>query len=261
MDPNQQPNQQPQQPNPQPQPGYVPQGQIPQPQPQQWQQVPVQSAPQQTYPQPPSNYQAPATPQPYDANYLDSIAPPPPRPKLFSGSFGKIFFAMMALFIVAVSIIVAASGKDKTADLQQLSVRLDNFSQTVKTEQPLIRSSKLSNINTNFKTWIDGHFASSETLLKEGGVKKTQYDKKMVASEKKRATDLTAKYEDARLNATLNRVYANSMASETQQIINMLDTMSKKSGSKKIRDFAKEASGNLKPIQQDFEKYNDDGSN
>ena len=264
MDPNQQPGQQPNQipPQPQPQPGYIP----PQPAPQQGYaapQQPYQQPLQQGYPQPPSSYQAPApvNPQPYDPGYLDSIAPPPAKPALFSGSFGKIFFAMIFLFVIAVSIIVAFSGQDKTADLQQLSVRLDNIQQTVKAQQKNLRSSNLKNINTDLTSWIAGSFSESETLLQEGGVKKTQYDKKMVNSEKAQAEELTQKYEDARLNATLNQVYANSMASETEEIVAMLNSMAKRSQSAKIREYAKKSSDNLQPIQDRFEKFNDDGSN
>jgi hypothetical protein len=271
MNPNQQPINPPDggQPQPSPvppqQPSYSPPVEQPQVAPQPTQQP--QGFGQQSFqqaaqpPQPPSSYQAPESPQPYDPGYLDSIAPPPPKQAFFSGSFGKIFFIMLGLFVLAVSFIVAFSGQDKTADLQQVSVRLDNFTQLVKDQQKNLRSNNLTNINTDFSAWLSGNFGESETLLQEGGVKKTQYDKQMVAAEEARVAELEEKYEDARLNAILNRVYANSMASETEQIMNMLNTMAKKSQSAKIREYAKDASDNLQPIQERFEKYNDDGSN
>jgi len=243
MDPNQQPN-------PTPTPPSNPYGQPPIPQ--------APSAPTPA-PQAPSAYAA--TPQPtYDPNYLDSIAPPPPPPKFFSGSFGKIFFVLIALFVVAVSVIIAFSGKDETADLQQVAVRLDNFSRTTKTVQKNLKSSNLATINSNFMIWITGSQSAAEDLLKQGGIKKTQYSKTMVADEKKIDDDLDAKFEDARLNATLNRVYGNTMSSETEKLINLLNTMAKKNKSAKIRDFAKTASTNLTPIQKSFNDYNDDGN-
>lgn len=267
MDPNQQPNNPPAGgpppqpvPTPQPQQGYSPQ-------PPQQQGYPApQQPPQplgypQQQPQPPSSYQAPPAPQPYDPGYLDSIAPAPTKPALFSGSFGKIFFAMIFLFVIAVSIIVAFSGQDKTADLQQLSVRLENIQTTVKAQQRNLKSSNLKNINTDLTSWLASNFSESETLLQEGGIKKTQYDKKMVADEEALTEELAQKYEDARLNATLNQVYANSMASETERIVAMLNSMAKRSQSSKIRDYAKNASDNLQPIQERFAKFNDDGNN
>lgn len=246
MDPNQPtPNQVPPQ---QPQPT----GTLPPPA------QPEAQAPQPTYPTAPSVYDQ-AAPVTYDPNYLDSIAPPPQRAKFLSGGFGKIIIGLGIAFILVVSIVIVASnsGKGKAADLIQLSVRMENMQKTEKTVQKNLRSSSLSTNNSNFDLWLTSNQASATQLLKDGGIKKTTYDKKMVASEKTLATALDAKFEDARLNAVLNRVYASTMASETQKLIVMFNTMAKKSQSSKIRDFAKNASSNLTPIQKSFEDFND----
>ena len=269
MDPNQQPTQFPQpQPAPQqpaeqpvqPPMPVAPPPQVPTPTPQPQPQNPyAQPAQPPAAPQLPTAYTV--SPEPaYDPNYLDSIAPAPPRAKFFSGSFGKIFFALIGLFVIAVSIIVAFSGKDNTADLQQVTVRLQNFSQIAKAAQPNIRSGNLSATNSSFEIWLTSNTAQAEDLLAKGGVKKSQYSKDMVASEKTLSDNLTQKFTDAQLNARLNSVYASTMASETQKIINMLNTMSKKSASKQIRDYAKTASTNLVQIQQQFDKFVDDGN-
>lgn len=254
----------PQSPAPQPVPPPQPEQLPPQPfqpaQPAQPQVVapqPVYSQPIQ--PQAPVSY--PATPAPnYDPNYLDSIAPPPPRAKFLSGGFGKIFFILIAVFVLAVSLIIAFSGKDNTADLQQVAVRLKNFSFTTKSVQKYLKSSNLSSTNSNLQIWITNSQREAEDLLGKAGVKKTEYNKTMVASEKKIAADLDAKFEDARLSARLDRVYASTMAAETQKLINMYNTMAKKSGAKAIRDYAKSASANLTPIQKSFDSYVDDGN-
>lgn len=240
MDPNQQPN-----PNPTPQP--VPPVQ------------PVQPMAAPYAPAPPSTYAA-APQQTYDPNYLDSIAPPPPRPKFFSGSFGKIFFGMVGVFVLAVSLIVAFSGKDKTADLQQTTVRVTNFTLLVKKEQKYFKSNNLSANNSQLQLLLTSAQTDGEKLLGQAGVKKTQYDKTMVASEKKLADDLTQKFEDARLNAELDRVYAQTMASETEKLIVLYTTMSKKSGAKAIRDYASNLVTSLTPVQKTFNDYVDDGN-
>lgn len=223
----------------------------------QWPQQPT--PPQQpAAPQTPTSYDPqPAT---YDPHYLDSIAPPPARGKFFSGSFGKIFFILLGIFVLAVSLIIAFSGKDNTADLQQIAVRLNNISPTVKKYQTYLKSNNLSSTNSIFELWVTDSQHKAETLLQKAGVKKTQYDKKMVASEKKLSDDLAAKFEDARLNATLDRVYARTMAAETNKLIVLFNTMSKKSKAGAIRDYAKETSANLKNIQKSFANYNDDGN-
>lgn len=263
MDPNQQqPNQIPPQPTPQPVSPPEPQQPVqptpPSAQPQQYAQPSPNPAPQPGYPQTPSSYST--APQPYDAHYLDSIAPPPPRPSFFSGAFGKIFFGLIGVFVLAVSLIVAFSGQDKTADLQQMFIRLENMQQTAKTVQKNIKSTNLSNINTTYQIWLTGSKTEAEDLLKKGGVKRTDYNKKMVADEKTLATDLDAKFEDARLSARLNRVYASTMSAETEKLLVMLKTMSKKSASPQIRDYAKNATTTLTQINKEFNDYVDDGN-
>lgn len=254
MDPNQQPNQ-PQQPPQELQPPYPPQGQAPI-----TASIPATPAPQQPpTPQAPSTYSAAPVPS-YDPNYLDSIAPPPPPPKFFSGSFSKIFFGLMGLLFIAVSLIIAFSGKDPSVDLQQVSVRLDNFAKTTKVIQKNLKSNKLADTNTEFQIWLTGNQATAEKLLKDGGIQKAKYSKTMVAAEAKITTDLDAKFEDARLNARLDRVYANTMASETQKMTNLLNSMAKKSKTATLRNFAKTASDNLASIHKSFEEYNDDGN-
>jgi hypothetical protein len=210
-------------------------------------------------PAPPSAY-ADAPPVAYDPNYLDSIAPAPPRAKFFSGSFGKIFYAMIGVFVLAVSLIIAFSGKDKTADLQQTQVRVTNFALLAKTEQKDLKSNKLSSTNSSFHLLLENAETDGEKLLGQAGVKKSQYDKKMVATEKSLTTDLTTKFTNARLNAALDRTYANTMAAETSKLITMFQAMSKKSGAKAIRDYAAKLASNLDSIQKSFDTYVDDGN-
>jgi hypothetical protein len=229
MDPNQQPNQ-PSAPNPQP-----------------------------VAPQPPSAYPSPVS-QNYDPNYLDSIAPPPPRAKFISGTFGKVFYILIGLFVLAISLIIAFSGKDETADLQQIAVRLDNFTQTAKTVQKSIVSKNLKNINSTYIIWLSGNQSTAEDLLKKGGVSKTEYSRDMKRKEETIAKDLDAKFETARLAAKLNRVYAQTMAAEADKLLNMLSTMSKKNKSKQIRDFATTSATTLTQIQKDFNDFSDDGN-
>lgn len=215
--------------------------------------------PQAVPPQTPSSY-GPPIQQSYDPNYLDSIAPPPAQGKFLSGTFGKIFWVLIGVFVFAVSLIIAFSGGDDTADLQQMAVRLDNFSKTTKLVQKNLQSKNLKNTNATFQVWLSGSKGEAEDLLAKGGVKKTDYNKEMVKAEAALASELDSKFEDARLSAKLNRVYAATMAAETDKMLNMLDTMSKRSKSPQIREFAKKAGSTLVSIQKDFNEFKDDGN-
>lgn len=263
MDPNQPQNPTPQ-PAPQPGPAPVPSAQAaddfygsatPTPQP-----VPN---PQPLYQQPaaPAPQPAQAAPQPFDPNYLDYIAAPPPQQKFFSGSFGKIFFIMLTLLFFAVGIIVAMQGKDKTEDLQQIVVRIENMKKVVEKVQPYIKSGDLRGTTGDLMLWTTNAQREGESLLKTAKVKRTQYNKKMVASEAALGKELTQKFEDARLNANLDRVFASTMAGETDKLKVMLNTMGKRSQAQKIREFGKTAASNLANYQKSLADYNDDGIN
>ncbi|MCA9334649.1 hypothetical protein KC953_00725 [Candidatus Saccharibacteria bacterium] len=215
--------------------------------------------PQPVAPQPPTNYGAPQPPA-YDPNYLDTIAPPPPRPSFFSGSFGKIFFILLGVFVFAVSLIIAFSGKDNTADLQLLSTRIENLSLVSKSAHPKLKSNNLSTADSIFQAWIVNSSRQAKDLLDKAGVKKSQYAKTMVASEKAIAEELDQKFTDARLNAMLDRVYANTMSTETAKLIALFNTMAKTSKSPVIREYAKSTSADLVPIQKSFADYVDDGN-
>lgn len=249
MDPNQQPNPAPEPNSYPPQPPQQPAGQPYTPA-----SPPAQTTP--VAPQVPSAYSA--QPQPaYDPNYLDTIAPAPAPSKFFSGSFGKIFFVLLALFFLAVSIIIATNGKDDTADLQQVAVRLDNLSKTTKKAHTNFRSNNLSTTNSNYMLWITDSKRQAEELLALGGIQKSDYDKKMTTEEKTIMEELDTKYEDARLNARLERIYASSMAAETQELLNMYANMARKNKSSKIRDYATNAAKNLEPLHKSFDEYTD----
>ena len=220
--------------------------------------TPQQPAPT-PVPQTPTSY-APPVETSYDPNYLDSIAAAPPRASFLSGTFGKIFWVLIGVFVLAVSLIVAFSGKDDTADLQQMSVRLDNYSKSAKIVDAKLKSKNLKTINGVYMIWMNGNQSEAEGLLKTGGVSKTEYNKEMVRKETKIAADLDEKFEDARLAGTINRVYASTMAAESEKMINLLNTMAKKSKSKQIREFAQKASASLVQTQKDFDSYTDDGN-
>lgn len=203
------------------------------------------------------NYGAGNPQQDFDPNYLDTIAPSAKPPTFFSGSFGKIFFALIGVFVLAVSIIVAMQGGEETADLQQVVVRLDNYNKVTKEYGLKIKSNSLKTNNSRYSIWALNALRDGEDLLKQAEVKKTQYDKKMVALESTGSADLGQKLEDAYLNAIMDRVYAGTMANETQKMIILYDNMSRKSKAQKIREYAAKAVNDLKPIQKAFEDFVD----
>ena len=273
MYPNQQPSQPPQAPPPSNSGGYGPQPGYPQPQPAPQYGQP-QQAPQQPYqPQPPTNYapQPGATPAPgqeygqqpaqaYAVDYLDQIAPPPARQPFMSGFFGKAVIILGIIFVLAVSLIVAFGNQKRTADLENMAIRLDNMKMTAKNTHKDLKNGKLLATNSNYQIWIANANRDAYQLLTQAEVKKTSMDKKMIAGETTARKELEEKFTDAKLNANLDRVYAREMAYQTQLMVTAYTKMSKTSEAKAIREYAKTSADNLTPIQKSFADFDDNAS-
>lgn len=217
--------------------------------------------PQPSYPQQPQQPQQPGYgPQPtptYAVDYLDQIAPPPQNPKFLSGVFGKAVIGLGVVFVLAVSLIVAFGNTKKTADLEQVSVRLGNFQSISKANQKNIKNGKLLATNSLYQIWIANADRDAGTLLAQAGVKKKDMSKDMLAKESETATELSAKFLDAKLNAELDRVYAREMAYQAELLLTMYTKMSKSSQAQAIRDYAKKMSENLTPIQKAFDGFDE----
>lgn len=197
----------------------------------------------------------------YAPDYLDSIAPAARKRNFINGNFGKLFWILIALFVVVVSFVVAgSSGKAPTADLELIAVRTDNFQQITKKVKNNLKSQNLIDINQSFNSWLLEANQKSEDLLKTAKVQKSNYNKSMVKTEKLLLDTLNAKFEDARLAASLNGVYASTMSAETTKMINVLNSIAKKNGSSKIRQFAKDEVSSLIKIKDQFNSFVDDGN-
>lgn len=207
-------------------------------------------------PQPPSGY----GPQPaatYAVDYLDQIAPPPPRQNFLSGSFGKIVIILGVVFIFAVGIIVALSNQKNTASTEKIAVRTENLQRIANDAQKNIKSGKLQATNSNLNIWLKNTNRDAYDLLSRAGIKKTDMSKSMVAEEKAAKDKLVEKFEEARLNANFDRVYAREMAYQTQLLKTDLDKLGKNGPGKPFRDFATNASKNVAPYQKSFADFDE----
>ncbi len=190
----------------------------------------------------------------YGADYLDTIAPPPRGPKLFSGSFTWILIGMAILFMFGVGIISLFSGKSNTTTAQTLYDRYDYYLKAVPNYHRYIKSSKLSGTDSDFKIFITNAQRDLIEPMSTNGLILKNLDKTIRANQKAYIDAIIAKLEDARLNATLDRNYASEMAYQAQAMIVMYNTMAK-STSKSISDNAKKALPTVTSIQKAFADF------
>lgn len=197
-------------------------------------------------------------PQPtYAVDYLDQIAPPPAPQKFLSGGFGKMIILFGFLILIAMGIIVAIGNDKGTGGIERTSIKLENMRTIAEDRHKQLKSSEMIATNSNYKAWLAGAVGQSEELMKGIGIPKSKLNKEVVAGERSKSTKLSDTLEDARLNATLDRVYAREMALQTELLKNELDAIVKKPPTKEIRDFATDASKNIVAIQKSFADFDD----
>lgn len=213
--------------------------------------------PQQGYPQPSNGGYGPQPQQTYEIDYLDKIAPQQAPPKFFSGAFGKIVTVLIVLFILGVSLIIAFSGNKNTASTEQIQTRLENTLRVATDFQPRIKSGALSENNSRWRLWMTDTEGGAANLLVQAEVKKTKYDKKMVAAEKQFRADLTQELEDAYLTGTFDRVYARKMGAIASELSTSLEKMSRKGPAKAFREYATAANSNIEPIKKSFLEFDE----
>lgn len=216
-------------------------------------QQPMPEQPMQPQPDPHAIPPQPGQQQ-YAIDYLDQIAPPPSGPKFLGGSFTWIIIGLAVVFMFAVSIIALNSGSSNTTSAQTAYLRYDNLSKIPLKYHKYLKSSKLSSTDSNFALFMTNAKRDLEEPIAKNGTDLKKLDKTLQAKEKSLAADVTAKLEDARLNAILDRVYAREMAYQAQQLIELYKKMAN-NRSKSISDNAKKAIPNLEPIQKAFAEF------
>ncbi|RYF28790.1 MAG: hypothetical protein EOO17_03980 [Chloroflexi bacterium] len=216
---------------------------------------PQQQQPNNNYPQTPGYG---PQPQPtYAVDYLDQIAPPPPRASFLSGSFGKILIILAVVLVFAISLIIALGGQKKTADTEAMAAKLENITRVVDEQQKEIKSANLSNTNGKLRLGLTNIERETLDLLARAEVKRSSWSKEEIAKQKALRTEMTEKFEDARLSANLDRVYAQEMAYQTELMINEFEIIAKKTPGQAFKDYSKSAIDNLKPINKEFAEFDE----
>ncbi len=156
-------------------------------------------------------------------------------------------------------IVALGDRKPSTITMQTYYLRLDNMDKTVTQFVQYIKSSKLSATNTIYRTWIKANEPKAEQFLVDAGVKRSKYSKPLVATESAASDDLNKKLDDARLNAMLDTIYAQTMANETEKLIILLNELGQ-SSAKPLVDYSKETLPTIKDIHDQFAGYINDGN-
>jgi hypothetical protein len=190
---------------------------------------------------------------PYSIDYLNQIAPKPHKPGL-SSKLRVIFIALGGLVILTIILMIFAGLGPKTDASQHLAARLQSTQTIVDGAQTNLKSSQLRSLNSNLSIYLTNANRDIVTPLQNNGIRVTKLNKSIVTQENGAA--ISARLEDARLNAVYDRTYAREMSYQLETIMLSMQQIYTTTKSQSLKTFLLAAYDNLTPIQKGFSDFN-----
>lgn len=195
-------------------------------------------------------------PYQYSVDYLDQIAPKPPK----TGPSGKLKWLLIgfgALALIALVPIVAGFFTSQTDADEVLAARLQNMSQIATKAQKNIKSNQLRGYNSNLLLYLADTNRSLAEHLPARGVDPKKLSESVASAETTRAEELTAALENARLNAIYDRTYSREMAYQLASIKALLQAAYEDTNNKAYKEFLSKSYDNLTPIHKQIAEFNE----
>lgn len=190
----------------------------------------------------------------YPIDYLNQIAPAPQK----TGPNRKFFMVFVGLgvlaFIVVSLVIFSNLSTGPTNDMQRLAARLATLKTVATAAQPTIKSSQLRSTNGSLIVTLSNANRDIVAPLTKAGIDAKKLDKTIVASEN--GDKLTAKLEDARLNAVYDGAYSREMSYQLSTTLSLMNKIYNGASSQQVKDFLLATDKNFEPLKKQFDDFN-----
>jgi outer membrane murein-binding lipoprotein Lpp len=191
----------------------------------------------------------------YPIDYLNQIASPEKKPLMNS----KVIIVIIGILVILAAVVgfltlASSGGASDSQKLQTLSARMQTLQKISDTSEKSIKSSKLSSANSTLTLFLTNANRDIETPLLNNNIKPNALDKKIVAKED--GSELKTTLEDARLNATFDRVYAREMGFQLNTLASLMKEIYTSTKSKSLKDFLVITDANMKPIRTQLSDFN-----
>lgn len=161
---------------------------------------------------------------------------------------------LVALLVLILSL--TNSGSGPTQKMITFAARVQSLEKITADAQKNIKSNDLRGTNSNLTLFLTNTDQGMTTPLKNNNVDVKNLDQNIVKSEKTDGDALTAKLEDARLNAVFDRTYAREMSYQLSALRSLMSSIYTSSGSKSLKDFLQTTDNTLVPIQKQLTTFN-----
>lgn len=198
----------------------------------------------------------PTPPQaPLPTDYLNQIATQVPKKSMLHFGMRQIIMigAALVILVIILSVVMNSIASGKREPLEHLSARLTATQAVVTNAQVNLKSSKLRSLNSNLKLYMTNTNRDITAPLLAAGVDTKKLSKNIVVAES--TTALSARLEDARLNAVFDRTYAREMTYQLGTLMTTMNDIYKSTSNAELKTFLKTSYDNLKPTQASFSNF------
>jgi hypothetical protein len=194
-----------------------------------------------------------SVPPQYSIDYLNQIAPKPQKKGLSTRLFVPIAIGGGLLVLIVGFLSLVNGGSGPTTDMETLAARIATLTTISASAQKNIKSNDLLGSNSNLTILLTNANHDIATPLMNNGIDIKKLDPNIIKAES--GTALTAKLEDARLNAVFDRTYAREMSYQLTTVETLMQTIYNGSKSKSMKDFLQATDNNLSPIKKQFDTF------
>lgn len=208
-----------------------------------------QNQPQQQPPAP----QPEQSPTQYSIDYLNQIAPKAPKKPLNNRILILAAGGGILLILIVGILSLLGGGSTPTTNMETLSARLTTLTKITTDSQKNIKSNQLNGINSNLNIFLTNADHDIITPLKNNGIDPANIDKTITAAENGSA--LTAKLDDARLNAVFDRTYAHEMSYQLATVHALMQSIYNATKSGSMKSFLQTSDTNLSTIKKQLDDF------
>lgn len=190
---------------------------------------------------------------PYPVDYLNQIAPEQPK----QGMNNKLFFLLIGgglLIAIVVGILALTSNNNgPTQKMQRLAARLTTLQTIASDAQRNIKSGQLRSTNSTLTIFLTNANRDIVEPLKANNIDAKKLDSSIVAKES--GDELTQKFEDARLNAVLDRTYSREMTYQLQTVSVLIRDIYEATNNKSFKEYLEKIDADLQPLIKQFSDF------
>ena len=190
--------------------------------------------------------------QQYSIDYLNQIAPKPPK-KGMAPNMKWIVFGLGGAIIVTIILVIVAGLTDSVDKTQTLAARLQTTTSIAELARPNIKSSQLRSLNSSLIILLANTNRDIAKPLAAQGVKTSKLDENIIAAES--GEKILSNLEEARLNAVYDRTYAREMAYQLERTLLLMQEMFEGTKNQAMKQLLEDSYNSLAPLQKQFADF------